>query len=91
MINRERPARFSWRRCLASWMVNGESDGGELEEKGDFLPFLPCLSLVLPSLPALSRLGSDLERAGAGGRGFVAALCPLRVLCNAIYGWTVFE
>lgn len=69
MINRERPARFSWRRCLASWMVNGESDGGELEEKGEFLPFLPCLSLVLPSLPALSRLGFDLERAGAGGEG----------------------
>lgn len=56
--------------CLASWVVNGESVGGGLEVKGEFfLSFLVFPCLALPSLPALSWLGFDLEREGAGGAG----------------------
>lgn len=77
--------------CLASWMVNGESDRGELEEKGEFLPFIPCLSLVLPCLPCLvlASIWSGQEQGG----GVEAALCSLRIRtqCNLHYGWTVYR
>lgn len=79
--------------CLASWVVNGESDGGGLEGKGEVLPFLPCLPLSC--LAQLACLVLAWLRFGAGrsrGEGLVAALCALygnMVLCNAIYGWTV--
>lgn len=50
--------------CLASWVVNGESVGGELEEKGECLPFLPCLPLSC--LAQLACLVLAWLRFGAG-------------------------
>lgn len=77
MINRKRPARFSWRRLVLprGWSTTSRSEGNWRKKESAFLPFLVFPCLALPSLPALSWLGFDLEREGAGGEGFVDALC----------------
>lgn len=70
MINRERPARFSWRRLVLprGWSTASRTEGNWREKESSFLSFLAFPCLALPGLPALSWLGFDLERAGAGGR-----------------------
>lgn len=70
----ERPARFSWRRLvLPRGWSNGESDGGDLEEKGDFLPLsflaFPLSCRAQLCLPALSWLGFDLGAGRCRGQG----------------------
>lgn len=68
--------------CLASWVVNGESVGGELEEKGECLPSLPCLPLSC--LAQLACLVLAWLRFGAG-RSRGGGVCGCTVLLYGYY------